>query len=146
MTKNWDPKKTYEILGRHFDDGPWISLYVGPLRGNLANLRMTYAQINYRHRMVRRAIKDVEVLAMVHGHPDLLEMDRYTNQWYPGLASMEGEVNRATDPEIRSAVRRRVAPFDSRAEDFYANAGEIFSAAEEAAILRAQEWAAEEAA
>ncbi|MGW3992200.1 hypothetical protein ACWEF6_01810 [Amycolatopsis sp. NPDC004772] len=115
--KIWDTKATFELLGKQAN-GNYVSLYVGPWN-RVMEQRISYCGLAYHGRLIRRYVRDTEVQAMFYGHPDLKALEAHLDDFYAIPGSPYDPPNRSADPEILSALRRRVPPFDGRPESFW---------------------------
>jgi hypothetical protein len=114
--KTYDPKAIWEI--RADTPAGRMTLYQGPWTAQ-ADTQWARAGLWYMNRRVRRVVADTAVMAMIHGHPDLIELEAYMDVFYVIPGDRNAPENRTADPEVMSAVRRRVPPFDDRTESFY---------------------------
>jgi hypothetical protein len=73
----------------------------------------------YPQRRVRRHVADTAVQAMFYGHPDLIVMETVLDEFYSVPGDQNDPPNRTADPEVLSALRRRVFPFEDRTESFW---------------------------
>lgn len=72
--KEWDPKKTYEILVRHFKEGASLSIYTGPWADSAKKVWDTAGK-EYYCRRVRRYVTEREMQAFMYGHPSMVELE-----------------------------------------------------------------------
>lgn len=113
MAKDWDlTKHRYEIRVKKTLESVWISLYVGPWN-KLAESKWSAAWTFYVDRRLVRFVDTKEALAMFDNHGDLVESEKYLDDFY--VVPDDGPPNRRVDPEILSALRRKVFPFNEEA-------------------------------